>query len=105
MEKFAAQIISTIRNEEDVGGWMNILVVVLLAVSWAVWGVLKTKAKKPTIEEEDEYLEDTLKPIEPSSLSLKTDEHSNKTDIHTENQIDSTKTKNKKISNSASAQE
>jgi hypothetical protein len=51
MEEFAARIISTIRNE-DVGGWINILVIVLVAVSWAVWGVLKKKAKKS--EEDDE---------------------------------------------------
>jgi hypothetical protein len=53
MEKFAARIILAIRNE-DVGGWINILVIVLVAVSWAVWGVLKKKAKKNEAEEDDE---------------------------------------------------
>jgi hypothetical protein len=56
MEEFAAQIISAIRNE-DVGGWINILVIVLVAVSWAVWGVLKTRSKKTEAEDEDEDVE------------------------------------------------
>ncbi len=53
MIKLLAQIILAARSD-DVGGWMNILVVVLLAVCWAIWGVLKTRARKTETETEEE---------------------------------------------------
>ena len=40
---------------------MNILVVVLLAVSWAIWGILRARAKKTEAEDEEG---DEEKPLE-----------------------------------------
>jgi hypothetical protein len=59
MIKLSAQIILAARSD-DVEGWMNVLVVVLLAVFWAIWGVLKARAKKNEAEKEEE---------EPSEIS------------------------------------
>ncbi len=56
-----AQIILAARNE-DAEGWMNTLVIVLLVVFWAIGGILKARAKKTKIEDEDEYSEEPLKP-------------------------------------------
>jgi hypothetical protein len=44
MNTFLAQIILARRNE-DVQSWMNILFVVVLAVFWALGGILKAKSK------------------------------------------------------------
>ncbi len=55
MNEILAQIILSARNE-DVEGWMNILIVVVIAVFWAIGGILKARAKKP--EEEEEQLAD-----------------------------------------------
>ncbi len=56
-----AQIILAARSD-DAEGWMNTLVVVLLVVFWAIGGILKARAKKTKIEDEDEYSEEPLKP-------------------------------------------
>jgi flagellar biosynthesis/type III secretory pathway M-ring protein FliF/YscJ len=65
MIKLLAQIILAIRSD-DVGGWMNILVVVLLAVFWAIWGILKARAKKNESEDDEEQGDDK-KPLEPTA--------------------------------------
>jgi len=46
MDDLLLQIILARRND-DTGGWMNILIVVVLAVFWAIGGIIKAKAKKP----------------------------------------------------------
>ena len=51
MNELLAKLIPAARNE-DFKGWMNILIVVILAVFWAVGGILKARAKKPEQEEE-----------------------------------------------------
>jgi hypothetical protein len=53
MRDFAAQIILAARGD-DVEGWINTLVVVLLVVFWAVGGILKARAKKTEAEDEEE---------------------------------------------------
>jgi len=65
MIKLLAQIILAIRSD-DVGGWMNILVVILLAVFWAIWGILKTRAKKNESEDDEEQGGDK-KPLGPTA--------------------------------------
>jgi hypothetical protein len=64
MIKLLARIILSIRSD-DVEGWTNILVVVLLAVFWAIWGVLKTKAKKNETEDEEQGRDE--KPLKPTA--------------------------------------
>ncbi len=57
-----AQVILAARSD-DAEGWINTLVIVLLVVFWAIGGILKARAKKTKIEEdEDEYSEEPLKP-------------------------------------------
>jgi len=55
MNTFLTQTILAARNE-DIEGWMNILIVVVLAVFWAIGGILKARTKKP--EQEQEQLAD-----------------------------------------------
>ena len=55
MNELLAQII--LARNDDVEGWMNILIVVILAVFWGIGGILKARAKKPE-EEEEEQLAD-----------------------------------------------
>jgi len=55
MNELFAQTILAARNE-DIEGWMNILIVVVLAVFWAIGGILKARSKKP--EQEEEQLTD-----------------------------------------------
>ena len=45
MDDLLLQIILARRND-DAEGWMNILIVVVLAVFWAIGGIIKAKAKK-----------------------------------------------------------
>ena len=45
MDDFLLQLILARRND-DAEGWMNILIVVVLAVFWAIGGIIKAKAKK-----------------------------------------------------------
>jgi len=45
MSELLAQIILAGRND-DAEGWMNILIVVVLAVFWAIGGIVKAKANK-----------------------------------------------------------
>jgi len=51
MNELLAQTILAARNE-DIEGWMNILIVVVLAVFWAIGGILKARTKKPEQEQE-----------------------------------------------------
>jgi len=60
-----AQIILAARNE-DAEGWMNTLVIVLLAVFWAIGGILKARARKAEAAEEAEE-EDGKKPFRPTA--------------------------------------
>lgn len=53
MNDLLAQIILAARNN-DVEGWMSILVVVVLAVFWAIGGILKAKTKKPANQDEEQ---------------------------------------------------
>ena len=46
MSELLAQIILAGRSE-DANGWMNILIVIVLAVIWAIGGIVKAKANKP----------------------------------------------------------
>jgi hypothetical protein len=46
MDELLLQIILARRND-GTEGWMNILIVVVLAVFWAIGGIVKAKAKKP----------------------------------------------------------
>ncbi len=46
MGDLLAQIILAGRSD-DAEGWMNILIVIVLAVFWAIGGIIKAKAKKP----------------------------------------------------------
>jgi hypothetical protein len=45
MSELLAQVILAGRSD-DAEGWMNILIVVVLAVFWAIGGIIKAKAKK-----------------------------------------------------------
>jgi len=51
MDELLSQLILAARSE-DLEGWMNILIVVIIAVFWAVAGILKARGKKPEQEEE-----------------------------------------------------
>jgi len=53
MNELLAQLIPAARNE-DFEGWMNILIVVIIAVFWAIGGILKARAKKPEEEEQEQ---------------------------------------------------
>ena len=53
MSELLAQIILAARND-DGQGWMNILFVVILAVFWAIGGLVKAKTKKAEGEKEKE---------------------------------------------------
>lgn len=55
MKELLAQLVLAARND-DVRSWMNILIVVILAVFWAVAGILKARAQKPEQEEEQEQM-------------------------------------------------
>lgn len=46
MEDLLLQIILARRND-DAEGWMNILIVIVLAVFWVIGGIVKAKTKKP----------------------------------------------------------
>jgi len=46
MSELLAQIILAGRSD-DAEGWMNILIVVVLAVFWVIGGIIKAKARKP----------------------------------------------------------
>ena len=46
MSELLAQLILARRND-DAEGWMNILIVIVLAVFWAIGGIIKAKGKKP----------------------------------------------------------
>ncbi len=46
MDDLLLQIILARRND-DAEGWMNILIVVVLVVFWAIGGIIKAKSKKP----------------------------------------------------------
>lgn len=46
MDDLLLQLIPAGRSD-DAEGWMNILIVVVLAVFWAIGGIIKAKAKKP----------------------------------------------------------
>jgi len=56
-----AQVILAARSD-DAEGWINTLVIVILVVFWAIGGILKARAKKTKIEDEDEYSEEPFKP-------------------------------------------
>ena len=51
MDELLSQLILAARSE-DFEGWMNILIVVIIVVFWAVAGILKARGKKPEQEEE-----------------------------------------------------
>jgi len=51
MDDLLLQIILARRND-DTEGWMNILIVIVLAVFWAIGGIIKAKANKPGAPEE-----------------------------------------------------
>jgi len=53
MNEFFAQIILAARDD-DGQGWMNILFVVILAVLWAIGGLVKARTKKAEEQEEKE---------------------------------------------------
>ena len=53
MNELLAQIILAVRRR-DTEGWMNILVVVVIAVVYGLSAILKAKAKKPAEKEEKE---------------------------------------------------
>lgn len=60
MNVFLAQLIlAARRNEGENGGWMQLLVFVIMAVIWAIGGIIKAKSKKQN-PEDDEQLEKTL---------------------------------------------
>jgi hypothetical protein len=56
MDNLLAQIILAAKND-DIEGWMNILFVVIIAVFWALGGILKAKTKNVK-KEVDENLSD-----------------------------------------------
>ncbi len=51
MDDLLLQIILARRND-DTEGWMNILIVVVLAVFWAIGGFVKAKSRKPKTQDE-----------------------------------------------------
>ncbi len=53
MNVLLAQIILARRNE-DLDGWMNILFVVVLAIFWAIGGILKTRSKNAQSRQKDQ---------------------------------------------------
>jgi hypothetical protein len=61
MDYFLLQIILARRND-DAEGWMNILIVVVLAVFWAIGGIIKAKANKPGAKDEQTPLKPARKP-------------------------------------------
>jgi len=56
MNKLLAQIIILARRDSDVENWMNILVVVLIAIGYALSSIFKARAKKVEGKEEEEEL-------------------------------------------------
>ena len=70
MDKLLAQIVLAARDD-DAGGWMNTLVIVLLAVFWAIGGILKARARKAEkAEAEDEepgVVKGPLGPLRPTA--------------------------------------
>jgi hypothetical protein len=50
MNEFFAQL--TLARNDDLEGWMNILFLVIIAVFWALGGIIKAKARKNKAEEE-----------------------------------------------------
>jgi hypothetical protein len=50
MDDLLLQIILARRND-DTEGWMNILFVVVLAVFWAIGGIVKAKSRKPKTQD------------------------------------------------------
>ena len=60
MNVFSAQLIlAASRNDDENSGWIQLLVFVVMAVLWAVGGIIKAKSKKQN-PEDDEQLEKTL---------------------------------------------
>ncbi len=56
MNALLAQLVISARNN-DIEGWMNILIVVIIAIFWAIGGIIKAKTKKAK-EEREEQLTD-----------------------------------------------
>jgi hypothetical protein len=61
MNYFLAQIIPAVQNR-DVEDWTNILFIVVVAVLWAIGGIIKARANKTKLEEDEE--ESARKPTE-----------------------------------------
>jgi len=61
MNEFFAQIILAAGND-DGQGWMNILFIAVLAVIWAIGGLIKAKTKKAEGEEEEKEEQFARKP-------------------------------------------
>ncbi len=67
MDKLLAQIVLAARDD-DAGGWMNTLVIVLLAVFWAIGGILKARARKAEKAEAEDEEQGVVKgPLRPTA--------------------------------------
>lgn len=53
MDDLLLQIILARRND-DTEGWMNILIVIVLAVFWVIGGIVKAKSRKPKTQDEQQ---------------------------------------------------
>jgi len=53
MNALLAQFIVSARNN-DIEGWMNILIVVIIAILWAIGGIIKAKSQKSYKEQEEQ---------------------------------------------------
>jgi hypothetical protein len=53
MNALLAQLIISARNN-DIEGWMNILIVVIIAIFWAIGGIIKAKSQKAHTEQEEQ---------------------------------------------------
>ena len=67
MDKLLAQIVLAARGD-DAEGWMNTLVIVLLAVFWAIGGILKARARKAEKAEAEDEEQGVVKgPLRPTA--------------------------------------
>ncbi|OHB82585.1 MAG: hypothetical protein A2Z38_11740 [Planctomycetes bacterium RBG_19FT_COMBO_48_8] len=68
MDDLLLQIILARRND-DTEGWINILFVVVLAVFWAIGGIVKAKSRNPKTQDEQLLGKPVRKPTAHSSQS------------------------------------
>jgi hypothetical protein len=69
MNEILSQIISAARSN-DIEGWMNILIVLILAIFWAIGGIIKAKTKKAKEEGEEQLTDRPARRRRESAMGL-----------------------------------